>query len=57
MNDRGSLITEMRPAVCFPRDDEVFAARVQACLDGANGEGPFPAAVQALLRETYPWPW
>jgi hypothetical protein len=45
---------EMRLAVCFPRDDEAFAARVQACLDGSSGNGPFPAAIQALLRETYP---
>ena len=41
-------------AVCFPRDDEAFAAHVQNCLDGSNGDGPFPAAIQALLRETYP---
>ena len=33
----------------YGRVDEVW-------FDGANGEGPFPAAVQALLRETYPWP-
>jgi len=44
----------MPRAVCFPRDDEAFAARVQICLDGSNGDGPFPAAIQALLRETYP---
>jgi len=54
MSDRGSHLMEMRLAVCFPRDDEVFAARVKACLDGSNGNGPFPAAIQALLRETYP---
>ena len=41
-------------AVCFPRDDGEFAARVQALLDGSHSEWPFAAAVQALLRETYP---
>jgi hypothetical protein len=39
---------------CFPSDDDAFAARVQTCLDGSSGEGPFPAAIQALLRETHP---
>ena len=54
MNGRESDLMLMRRTVCFPRDDETFASYVQTCLDGSNGEGPFPAAIQALLRETYP---
>ena len=49
-----SHVTAMPLAVCFPRDDDAFAARVQICLDLLQGDGPFPAAIQALLRETYP---
>jgi hypothetical protein len=49
-----SQMSEMPRAVCFPHDDDAFAERVQACLDGSHGEGPFPAAIQALLRETHP---
>ena len=41
-------------AVCFPRDDGEFAARVQTLLDDSDSEWPFAAAVQSLLRETYP---
>ena len=41
-------------AVCFPREDGEFAVRVQTLLDGSQSEWPFAAAVQALLRETYP---
>ncbi len=41
-------------AVCFPRDDGEFAARVQTLLDDSDSEWPFEAAVQALLRETFP---
>ena len=41
-------------AVCFPRDDGEFVTRVQTLLDGSRSEWPFAAAVQALLRETYP---
>jgi hypothetical protein len=41
-------------AVCFPRDDREFAARVRTLLGGSPAEWPFAAAVQALLRETYP---
>jgi len=54
MNGRESDLMLKRRTVCFPRDDETFAIYVQTCLDGSNGEGPFPAAIQALLRETYP---
>ncbi|MFO7531159.1 MAG: hypothetical protein R6W93_01770 [Candidatus Limnocylindrales bacterium] len=41
-------------AVCFPRDDPGFAECVQTLLDGSHPEWSFAAAVQALLRETYP---
>jgi hypothetical protein len=47
-------MSEVPRAVCFPRDDPLFAERVESLLDDAHGEGPFPAAVQALLRESYP---
>ena len=47
-------MTEMPRPVCFPHDDPAFAEQVHRCLDGCQGDGPFPAAVQALLRETYP---
>ena len=46
--------SELPRAVCFPHDDGVFAERVRTCLDGSHGDAPFPAAVQALLRETFP---
>lgn len=49
-----SRIGGMPLAVCFPRDDPGFAARVRSLLDGSSSEGPFAAAVQALLRETHP---
>lgn len=38
----------------LPARDPGFAERVQTLLDGSHSEGPFAAAVQALLRETYP---
>lgn len=47
-------MNELPLAVCFPRDDPGFAERVQILLDGPHAERPFAAAVQALLRETYP---
>jgi hypothetical protein len=47
-------VSETPRAVCFPRDDPLFAERVENLLDDAHAEGPFPAAVQALLRESYP---
>jgi hypothetical protein len=46
-------MNELPLAVCFPRDDPGFAERVQLLFDGPHSEGPFAAAVQALLRETY----
>ena len=49
-----SEMDESPPAVCFPRDDGGFAGRVQTLLDGSRSGWPFAAAVQALLRETYP---
>ncbi len=50
----GSEMHESPLAVCFPRDDGEFAARVRTLLEGSHPEWPFAAAVQALLRETYP---
>ena len=47
-------MNELPLAVCFPRDDPEFAERVQILFDGSHSERPFAAAVQALLRETYP---
>ena len=41
-------------AVCFPHDDPGFAERVQSLFDGSHSEEPFAAAVEALLRDTYP---
>ena len=49
-----SELNEPPLAVCFPRDDPGFAECVQTLLDGSHAEWPFAAAVQALLRETYP---
>ena len=49
-----SELSPLPPAVCFPRDDGGFAARVQTLLEDSHAEWPFAAAVQALLRETYP---
>ena len=47
-------VSELPLAVCFPRDDTGFAERVQILFDGPYAEPPFAAAVQALLRESYP---
>ena len=47
-------MNELPLAVCFPRDDPAFAERVHFLFDGFPSEQPFAAAVQALLRETYP---
>jgi hypothetical protein len=41
-------------AVCFPHEDDAFAAHVRGLLDEAPDEGPIWAAVEALLRESYP---
>ncbi len=49
-----SEMNELPPAVCIPRDDGEFATRVQTIFHGSRSEWPFAAAVQALLRETYP---
>ena len=49
-----SRVNEVPRAVCFPRDDREFAERVQMLFEGSHPERPFAAAVQALLRETYP---
>jgi hypothetical protein len=49
-----SQMQELPLAVCFPRDDSAFAERIQTLLGSPHSERPFEAAVQALLRETYP---
>ena len=47
-------MNELPLAVCFPRDDPGLAERVPTLFDGPHARRPFAAAVQALLRETYP---
>jgi hypothetical protein len=49
-----SQVSELPLAVCFPRDDAGFAERVQRLFEGPYSEPPLLAAVQALLRESYP---
>ena len=49
-----SHVSELPLAVCFPRDDSRFAERVQTLFESSHAGRPFAAAVQALLRETYP---
>jgi hypothetical protein len=41
-------------AVCFPRDDHEFSARVQQLVGLPLAGEPLLAAVEALLREIYP---
>jgi hypothetical protein len=41
-------------AVCFPRDDGEFAARVQTFLEGSHPAWPLAAAAHPLPREPYP---
>jgi hypothetical protein len=45
-------MNESPVALCFPRDDGEFAARVQTLLEGSHPEWPFAVAVKALPRET-----
>ena len=40
--------------VCFPREDDIFAGHVQRLVEAAPQDEPVWAAVEALLRETYP---
>ena len=47
-----SAVTGPVSAICFPPDDPRFVGHVRDLID-APGE-PLLAAVQALLRETYP---
>jgi hypothetical protein len=47
-------VDESPLVVCFPRDDPGFVERVRALFDGSHSDRPFAAAVQALLRESYP---
>jgi hypothetical protein len=48
-----SQVNERPLAACFPRDDRAFAEHVRYIFDGPHFE-PFAAAIQALLRDTYP---
>ena len=41
-------------AVCFPGDDPAFVHRVEDLVAGTNNSEPIRAAIEALLRETYP---
>ena len=41
-------------ALCFPRDDDAFASHVQRLVEAAPQDEPVWAAVEALLRKTYP---
>lgn len=41
-------------AVCFPREDGAFAAHVQRLVEAVTDDEPVWAAVEALLRESYP---
>ena len=45
-------MTESVSAICFPREDPHFARTVHALVD--PDPEPVLAAVQALLRDTYP---
>lgn len=47
-------MSEAPMAVCFPRDDSEFAEHVRLLVADSQDERPFAAAIQALLRETYP---
>ena len=40
--------------VCFPHEDDAFASHVQRLVEAAPREEPVWAAVEALLRDTYP---
>lgn len=51
---RRGQMNESPRAICIPRNDPGFAERVRSLLDGSHSEEPVAAAVQALLRETYP---
>jgi len=40
--------------VCFPRDDDAFVEQVRELVGIARKDAPLQAAIEALLRETYP---
>lgn len=41
-------------AVCFPPDDDTFVAHVQRLVQAPISVEPLQAAIESLLRETYP---
>ncbi len=48
-------MTEGVRAICFPHDDDGFCMRVQQLVQGSSSEqSPLYAAVEVMLRETYP---
>ena len=56
------MVTEEVRAVCFPHDDEAFVGRVRELVQTKRDTSTdrMQAAIEALLRETYPlaviWP-
>ncbi len=40
--------------VCFPEDDVVFVGQVRRLVRSTAADGALHAAVEALLRESYP---
>jgi len=49
-----SITTEGVRTVCFPHDDALFASSVQDLIEASRPDEPLQAAVQALLRKSYP---
>lgn len=41
-------------ALCFPEDDADFVVQVHRLVQATDADAPLHAAVEALLRETYP---
>lgn len=41
-------------AICFPEDDAVFVSQVRQLVRATDADMPLHAAVEALLRESYP---
>ena len=41
-------------AVCFPSDDPVFVVHVRQLVLSPSPSEPLQAAIEAMLRETYP---
>lgn len=41
-------------AICFPYDDSAFVGRAHEAVQSVESDEPLEAAIQALLRTTYP---